>query len=315
MEEKPAKAVKRSSLERNKTWASFGDRLHKVLRRLEEDHALVVREKGTNRYVQFLGQGAGGLRVEAVSNAYLPPRDKLTAAQIRMLAGLGWRSPTGTPIQATPDKQPEGSPNFMRQFPRPVDAKEAAALAVATLADIMRIPHPGFLCYESMNVDTGGSLTWNDLEIKRAEPEGTLADTARQLLLTLRAETGNETLDFDENGDVALRFGSAAVCVRVVGDLPAVRIHAPLLRDVRNSPKLLERLNELTARIVRPALFHASNCVFAVADIPATPFEARHVVRALREICSLADGIDELLQGEFGGQTAFADTMLSSKVH
>lgn len=315
MEKKPAKAVKDSSPERLKAWASFGERLRKVLRKLKEDHALIVREKGTNRFVQFLGQGAGGMRVEAVSNAYLSPRDKLSAAQIRMLATLGWSAPTGTPRQATPEKQPAGSPNFMRQFPKPVDAKEAAALAVATLADVMRIPHPGFLCYEGLNVDTGGSLTWNDLELKLAEPEGTLADAAQQLLQTLRAETGNEALDFDDDGDVALRFGSAAVFVRVVGDLPSVRIHAPLLRDVPSSPGLLERLNELSARVVRPALFHASNCVLAVADIPATPFEARHVIRALREFCSLADGIDELLQGQFGGQTAFADTMVSNKVH
>lgn len=312
---KPTKVASGSSPERVKVWASFGERLQKVVLGLEEDHALVVQEKGTNRFVQFLGQGAHGLRAEVVSNAYLSGRDKLSAAQIDALEKLGWSAPTGTPEQATPERQPEGSPNFMRQFAQPVNAKEVAALAVATLADVMRVPHPGFLCYEGMNVDTGGSLTWNELELKRAEPRGSLEEAAQQLLQTLRAETGNDALDFDEDGDVSLRFGSAAVFVRVSGDAPSVRIHAPLLVDVRKSPELLERLNELSARVVRPALFHASNSVIAVADIPATPFEAQHVIRALREFCTLADGIDELLQGEFGGRTAFGETFASTKIH
>jgi hypothetical protein len=303
------------SPERTRAWESFGERLQKVLRKLKEDHALIVLEKGTNRFVQFMGQGTHGMRAETVSNAYLSGRDKFSAAQIKSLTALGWAKPTGMPDEATPEKQPEGSPNFMRQFPKPVDAKAVAALAVATLADVMRVPHPGFLCYDGRNVDTGGSLTWNDLELKRVEPQNTLAEAARQLLQTLRAETGNEALDFDEDGDIGLRYGSVMVFVKVSGDTPSVRIHAPVLLEVRKSPELLERLNELNSRVVRPAFFHATECVVAVADFPAAPFEAQHVVRALREFCTLADGIDALLQGEFGGRTAFAEAMVSTKIH
>lgn len=304
-----------SSPDRVKMWASFGERLQKVLRKLKEDHALVVREKGTNRFVQFMGQGTHGLRAEAVSNAYLSGRDKLSAEQIESLKNLGWSAPTGTPEEATPENQPDGSPNFMRQYSKPVDAKDAAALAVATLADVMRVPHPGFLCYEGLDVDTGGSLTWNELELKRMESGDSLADAAQQLLQTLRTETGNDALDFDEDGDLALRFGSAAIFVRVGGDTPSVRIHAPLLVGVRKSLKLLERLNELNARVVRPTLFHTATSVIAVTDIPAAPFEARNVIRALRDFCTLADGIDELLQGEFGGQTAVAGAAVSTRIH
>jgi hypothetical protein len=105
------------------------------------------------------------------------------------------------------------------------------------------------------------------------------------------------------------------VFARVSGDTPSVRLHARVLGEVRSSAALLARLNDLNARVVRPAFFHASGSVYAVADIPASPFEGRHVVQALRELCDLADGVDELLQSEFGGHTTFADEMPSTKLH
>lgn len=315
MSSKASPAMAGSSPERVKVWKVFVERLQKVIRGLKEDHALIVQEKGTNRFVQFIGQGADGMRAESVSNAYLLGREKLSKVQIKSMLDLGWAAPTGAPDEATPANQPEGSPNFMRQFPKPVNAKEVASLAVMTLADVMRIPHPGFLCYEGRNVDTGDSLTWNELELKLAEPRDNFAEAAQQLLQTLRAETGDESLEFDEDGDVALRYGSVMVFVRVSGGTPSVRIHAPVLLDVGKTPELLDELNELNSRVVRPTLFHVSDCVVAVADFPAAPFESRHVVRALREFCALADGIDELLQGQFGGRTAFVEGIVSTKIH
>lgn len=301
--------------ERIKAWRLFAARLQKVLRRLKEDQALLLCEKGTNHFVQFLGQGAEGLRAEAVSNAFLPGRERFSESQLQALLALGWEAPTGTPEEATPARQPEGSPNFMRQFPKPIDAKEVGALAIATLVDVMRIPHPGFLTYEGRDVDRGGSLVWSELGLKVAEPRANFAEVADRLLQTLREELGFDTLEFDEDGDIPIRYGSVLLFVRVSGDTPSVRIYAPVLRDIRKTPELLERLNELNSRVIRPALFHDSDCVVAVADLPATPFEGQHVVRALREFCVLTDGIDELLQAEFGGCATFVESMPSTKIH
>ena len=303
------------SRSRVQVWRAFGERLAGVLAQLQEDDCLVLSEKSTDHFVQFMNQGALGLRAEAVSNGYLSGRDRWTDAQHEAFIALGWEPPTGTPDEATPDKQPDGSPNYVRQFPAPVDAASAAALATATLADAMSIPHPGFLTYSSFDVDQGGTLAWSELELKVTEPRQGAADAAASLLRTLREETGIATLDFDDDGDIALRYGSVLVFARVSGDTPSVRLHTRILGGVRAGKALLERLNELNARVTRPAFFHASGSVFAAADIPASPFEGRHVVQALREFCTLTDGIDELLQGEFGGETTFGDEMPSTQVH
>jgi hypothetical protein len=58
-------------------WTDFGWRLMQVLGALEEDEYLIVGLKGTNRFVQFAGQGAHGMRVETVSNYYLPENERL----------------------------------------------------------------------------------------------------------------------------------------------------------------------------------------------------------------------------------------------
>jgi hypothetical protein len=155
----------------------------------------------------------------------------------------------------------------------PVDAAAAASLAVATLSKVMAIPHPGFLVYQSFDVDRGGSLVWSELGLKVAEPAQSAAETADQLLRTLREETGIESLDFDDDGDAPLRYGSVLLFARVSGNTPSVRLHARILGEVRSSAALLKRLNDLNERVVRPAFFHASESIYAVADIPASPFE------------------------------------------
>ena len=296
-------------------WRELDTKLNSVLSQLKEDECLVLCEKGSNRFVQFMNQGAEGLRAETVSNGFLSGRDRWSEAQHDAFVSLGWEPPTGSPEEATPGKQPEGSANYLREFRVPVNATEAASLAVATLANVMAIPHPGFLAYQSFDVDLGGSLAWSELGLKVAEPAQRAAETADRLLRTLRQETGIESLDFDDDGDVPLRYGSVLVFARVSGDTPSVRLHARILGEVRSSAALLERLNDLNARVVRPAFFHASESIYAIADIPASPFEGRHVVQTLREFCELADGVDELLQSEFGGHTTFADEMPSTKLH
>lgn len=296
-------------------WRELGKKLESVLSRLKEDECLVLCEKGSNHFVQFMNQGAEGLRAEAVSNGFLSGRERWSEAQHDAFLSLGWEPPTGSPEEATPVKQPEGSANYLREFKAPVDACAVASLAVATLASVMAIPHPGFLAYQSFDVDRGGSLAWSELGLKVAEPAQSAAETADRLLRTLRQETGIESLDFDDDGDVPLRYGSVLVFARVSGDTSSVRLHARILGEVPSSVALLERLNELNARVVRPAFIRASDSIYAVADIPASPFEGQHVVQALREFCEITDGLDELLQSEFGGHTTFADEMPSTKLH
>ena len=89
--------------------------------------------------------GRGTARRGHQQRFLLSGRERWSDDQHDAFLSLGWEPPTGSPEEATPAKQPEGSANYLREFKLPVDAAAAASLDVATLANVMAIPHPGFL--------------------------------------------------------------------------------------------------------------------------------------------------------------------------
>jgi hypothetical protein len=95
------------------------------------------------------------------------------------------------------------------------------------------------------------------------------------------------------------------IFVRRLGTTPFVRIWSPLVRGVDATTDLLARLNSLnaTSGLVRFSVHDGA--VFAEADAAAEPIVAKHVDLALRRFCGAMDGVDEMLQREFGGRTAF----------
>ena len=50
-------------------WQPFADRLAAALATLEDDQNLILAVEHRQRFVQFAGAGASGLRAESVSNA------------------------------------------------------------------------------------------------------------------------------------------------------------------------------------------------------------------------------------------------------
>lgn len=130
-------------------WLSFAENLTAVLAKLKKDQYLILSVKESNRFVQFAAQGSSGMRVEATSNAYLSKPEKLKKRQITALHKRGWNDPTGSPDESTPEKDPEGSPNFFIEFTDPVSFGEVAKLAVYTLAEILDVPDPEALQYEA----------------------------------------------------------------------------------------------------------------------------------------------------------------------
>lgn len=231
-----------------------------------------------------------------------------------MLHAFGWQSPTGSPEHSTPERDPDGSPNFFIDCPAPVQFGDLADLATRTLIEVLQVPHPGFLEYKAFDAD-GNSLIWSELGVMRERREEKIGDIARSLLATVRQEVGVADLEFDADGDIGVRYGSVAVWLRLTGRPPHVRIQAPLLREVEETPKLLSRLNALNTSIGHPLFCASNDGVFAVSYVPAMPFVADHVVQALKEFCELTDGIDELLELEFGGRTMFEKAMPSMLKH
>ena len=192
---------------------------------------------------------------------------------------------------------------------------DVAKLAVHTLAEVLRVPHPGFLEYEAGN-SMERSLNCPRLDSSARVAGMPATSTRRQLLLaTMRKFTGIDDLEFDGDGDIGIRYGSVVAYLCLVGKPPHVHIYSPLVSDVEESPELLERLNEINANLGSLHVYLRDGIIFAVSDLPATPFVPEHLAGAAQAFFQIADGIDTLLQAEFGGRTAFAESMPSVLKH
>ncbi|MBK9063928.1 MAG: YbjN domain-containing protein [Acidobacteria bacterium] len=182
------------------------------------------------------------------------------------------------------------------------------------LTEVFEIPHPGSLMYKAFDKKQRTILV-PTLGLKREEPapppekprEDAVQDLRALVLEAVREGSGNPDLGFTRDGDVALRFGSAAVYVRVLDDPLCVRMFSPVLEDVEADDRLLDRLNELNASMRLARFFVVEGRVIVVAEMFVAPFVAEHVKRACVVVGSLADEFGGMLQKEFGGRRAFED--------
>lgn len=149
-------------------WRQFADRLLVALCALEEDEFLVLQVKGTDRYVQFMDQGAFGLRAESVSDFYLSDGDHLGEEDYRALMNLGWHAPTRLPEFFGHDF--DGSSNYYVDLARPVSVEDVAVMAVLTLIHVHRAGHPGRLEYDARSL-AGLSIRLPTLGIRRRAAE------------------------------------------------------------------------------------------------------------------------------------------------
>jgi hypothetical protein len=285
----------------SKDWKVFAIKLSGVLSKMVEDQMLVISDKHSKRFIQFAAQGGFGLRAEISSNAYLSESDRLTGIQIAQLIQAGWGAPTGKPGESTPESDPDGSPNFFIDFPAPIETARIATQAVTALSEILRIPHPGFLQYEAFDTD-GKTLVFSRLGIKRMEKEeqNNLGSIARRLLDALREITNLKDLDFDKDGDVSLRYGSISMFVSVIGNPPWIRFYAQLVQGVRETHKLHARLNELNSDIGFMHFFVRDKTIYAISEITASHFQYAVLAKTMQNFSKIADGINEMLQDEFG---------------
>jgi hypothetical protein len=290
-------------------WPDFQRKLAETLGVLEEDQYLVVSAKRGWAYVQFVGQGSFGMRAECVSNNYLDEAHALSPDKIAALERLGWSAPTGAPEEVRVGKN-GGSPNFHRDFERPVPFDDAARMAVRALMEVFEISHPGCLKYKAFD-RSGPRILVPTLGLKRELPpsprEKTELPLRTRVLAATRNATGNAEIAYDVDGDLQLRFGSALVIVRLLEDPPCIRIYSPLLVEVEAGSELLERLNELNARVRHARLLEVDGTVYAAEELYASPF----VEELLKEACwglgKFAEEIGVELQRQFGGRTAFEE--------
>ena len=297
-------------------WFELADRLAKVLKNMQEDQFLVLSVKRSGLYVQFAGQGSYGLRMETTSNQYLSKMEQITNDQIAMLGTLGWKQPSKSADDEIPDKNPDGSPNFFIDHPVPVPFDAVSDLTIRTFAEVLQVPHPGYLEYDAFDSDNN-SYPVTDLRLKRMIRSANidLQKMRQYLLSTIQGFTDLTDLTYNQNEEIGLQYRSVSTYIRFLDSPPSIRFYAHLVSEVEVSPQLNARLNELNAGIGYMHFFHRNGTIVAIAEIPASPFDANHVIQTLKMFSEISDGVNNLLSSEFGGKEEFSDNMPSFQIH
>jgi len=295
------------------SWDEFTRRLADGLGRMAIESFLILElpedEAGARAYVQFAhwahDDGSAGLRAEAVANEYMPETRPLTPVQEERLDALAWQRP-----------QPEAKVrNFHREWPTPAPCPDVAALVAETLRDVYGVAEPSELRYRYASFDP---VEVEDLGLglapvpptPRPRSKPAKAMSAGQLAPLveegLRTWLGVEHLERDEDGDYPIPVGSALVYVRVGDDrLPLVAIFSSVLTDVDESPSLFEALNDINRRIRFARAFWVGRTVVVATELAAVDVTAEQISFACMQLASLADHLDDVLHGRFGGGFAF----------
>lgn len=310
------KAPKEKTVRISKDWKIFTKNLASVLSDMIEDQFLIINIKQSNRFIQFAAQGSFGMRAEISSNAYLGASDRITDRQVADLVTTGWEAPTGSPSESTPENDPDGSPNFFIEFPATIKPARIAKKAVEALSEVLRIPYPGFLEYEALD-SNGNVIQFPALGLKRLvkEKKADLQKTATNLLSIIREISGLADLEYDKDGDIPLRYGSITMYVNINGNPPMIRFYAPLVQEVRETPRLYARLNELNSGVGFMHFSIRDKVIFAIAEMSAATLKHATVMESMGRFCAIADGVDEMLQFEFGGKTMRLANPGSEMVH
>lgn len=131
-------------------WRQLTHDLGRALGELNEGQYLILSIRGTNRFVQFAGEGSLGMLAEAASNHYLPRGEQLDDAAHCRLLQLGWWAPTHEPEESGP-RAWGGSPNYFLMMEAPVDFAMLAEVAVGALVSVYGAKDPRQLEYRAFS--------------------------------------------------------------------------------------------------------------------------------------------------------------------
>ena len=178
------------------------------------------------------------------------------------------------------------------------------------------VAHPGRLRYEAFTSygtaillpALGERATPNDTVFDDQHgPAPNLAAVAEQVLAILREASGNPDLLPDDDGEMAIRYGSSVVFFQVFNDPPIVRAYSPALTQVPIDPKVAVALNELNSATAFTKWLAVDDMIIAAIDLFGDPLVERHVVHACEVLGNTTDDVDDQLQQRFGGKTFFGE--------
>ena len=296
------------------SWDEFAHRLADGISRMALESFLILSlpddVAGMRAYVQFAHwvneDGASeGLRTEAVGSTNLPDTRPLTPAQEERLDALAWQRPS------TDSK----AGNFLRDWSMPAPFAEAAAMAVRTLREVYGVAEPAelrcrYALFEGGDVeDLALGLEPEERPLRPRSkpasrpPAGALSPIVEE---GLRRWLGIDRLERDEDGDYPIPVGSALVFVRLAdGTLPMIAIFSTILTGVDESPSLFAALNDINRRIRFARAFSIAGTIIIATELPVVDITADQIAFACMQLGSLADHLDDVLHGRFGGAFAF----------
>ncbi|MBP1705239.1 MAG: YbjN protein [Chloroflexi bacterium] len=292
-------------------WPGFERRLAKAIGAMKAGTFLILTtpaERGAPVYYVQFARATSELRAEAVTSANLPPSSPLRADQVERIRALGWTQPG--------PGEPPG--NAFRTWAMPAPAAEVAGLAVETLRSVYGIDAPAELRYRSAAFEgpdpTPPALGIEaDLLRPSSRPRSRARIGARppqqlraEVERALAAWLGVPRVLPDPDGDYPIRSGSAMCYVRLLGGVPpAVAVFSPILADVRVTPELRAAIDDINARIRYGRVFTSGRAVVVSLELPAINLAPEHIAFACAELGALADNLDDVLHGRFGGHVAF----------
>ena len=138
------------------------------------------------------------------------------------------------------------------------------------------------------------------------DPETELRNKARGAVGKL-FNTPAEEVFVDSDGDVAVRFGSAAVYVRVIMANPVrYSIFSPLLSNVKESSSLYEILNEINQNLILGSIT-ASNSNISLGYSVISTISMEELSLIIDYMTDMADLYDNKLQEYVGGEAFFRE--------
>jgi Putative bacterial sensory transduction regulator len=112
----------------------------------------------------------------------------------------------------------------------------------------------------------------------------------------------------DPDGDIRIRYGSTMCFVRGIEDPPSVRLFAPMVIDIPQTPALLADLNDINLNITVGRVVHTpANEVLFSLELYGEQLTVEIIRASLDAATTIADHFDHQLQSRFGGKTLYAE--------
>jgi hypothetical protein len=291
-------------------WAELRDRLARVLSELaDEEYLIVCSRTDPSAFVQFRGQGAAGLRIEAPGPTFANDGAGYRPEQLELIARLGFEPPTPGDVRRRRAANEGGSTyltdfdesvNFHRDFPPPVPAVLVADLAVSTLCEVHGIGVPAELVYDAFTYE-GRKLTFAGLHLPQdANGEDGQREASERDRLDAMAQVVHDAVDgrddwrvvstqvVEEVQRLELAHQGWSVFVTVQPAPPFVRIDLPVVTDLDASPAAADLLEHLNQSTLWGKWVLVDGVLIASIDVPGDPLLLSHIALALDMVVASA---------------------------